>query len=295
MKPYFFTGLVLALACASTASADVIVFSNTTTDLLEAQVYSASGYTQIGDILTLGGVARALTDATFQFYNDANAGTFEATLQFWNVVAPDDIGDNPVGAQIGSNYTVTGIEIDSGAEQNVTFTLPNLVVPDTVIATVAIGNLTGGVDPGLENYDPPTIGSSDNTTFVASNGTAFQVIGPQLDGSGNFYVELDAATPSSSTPEPATWMLLAIAAVGAFSAPVRRVLNLRRDGPQATRRSCNPPLHSNAPWRSFSPVTLSRSAFVSALPDAVHYLGVFSWICRLVNVDEIFNLRSLRG
>jgi hypothetical protein len=209
MKQHFFTALALALASASGAAASSIVYDNTATDTLNTVVFSAGPYDQIGDLVTLGGTDRSLTGATVQFYNDGAAGSFDAILRFWNPGAP-------VGAQIGGDYQVTGVAIDSGVEQNVSFSLPNLFVPDSLIATVQVLNVSGGTDPGLDLFDPPTVGSSDNTSFIVETGGSFQTASTQM-GIDNLYLSLDATTAGTGVPEPSTAMLAGILIVAAFA------------------------------------------------------------------------------
>jgi hypothetical protein len=178
------------------AALGTITYSNTTTDTLQDISYAANGFTRIGDEITLAGTDRLATSAVVQFFSDGSAGTFDATLELFNV-------GSPVGAQIGSGATVTGISVagdPNGDEVNVTFTLPNLLVPDSLIFAVSIANLSSGAAiDGLELDDPVTIGSSDPTFAVANSGSGLTTVGT-LD---NVFFELNA-TSSSAVPEPAT-------------------------------------------------------------------------------------------
>ena len=194
MNRHLFTALALALATASGATAGSIVYDNTTTDTLGTIFYSTGPYQQIGDLVTLGGTGRNLTGATVQFFNNGGAGSFDAVLRFWNRGAP-------VGLQIGSGYQVTGLAIDSGVTQNVSFSLPNLLVPESLIATVQILNASAGTDLGLDLFDPPTVGSSDNAQLIVNDGTGFSTSSVQ-PGNGNLYLVLD--TVATTTPEPST-------------------------------------------------------------------------------------------
>ena len=189
--------LFVTFASVSIANAGV-VFNNTATDTGFTQVYSSLGVTQIGDTVTLGGTDRFLSSATVQFFDDAAAGTFAATLRFYNVGAP-------VGAQIGSAYTVTGQSIAANGIANVTFFGLSLTVPNNVVFTVQVSNVTGGADLGLNVFDPPTVGSASNSTFIDSiDGTTFATRNAAA-GQGNFYLQLN------TVPEPSA---LAIAALG---------------------------------------------------------------------------------
>jgi len=179
-----------------------IVYSNTTADTGDTLVYAANGFTQIGDQIQLAGTARVATSATVQFFSDGLAGTFDATLRLFNV-------GSPVGAQIGPNFIQTGIAAPANDVLNVTFTLPNILVPDSLIFTVSVANLSAGVDiAGVDMFEPPFPGSSDNTFAIANNGSGFVQTGTQNE---NVFFELQA-----NTPEPSTFVLGAAAVLLAW-------------------------------------------------------------------------------
>lgn len=196
MKQHFFTILALAFASASSATASSIVYNNTTTDTNNTVVFSAGPYDQIGDLITLGGTDRSLISATVQFFNGGTAGSFDAILRFWNP-------DAPVGAQIGDDYRLNGVAIESNAALNVSFSLPNLTVPGSLIATLQLLNVSAGTDPGLDLFDSPTVGSSDHNSFIVGTGGSFQNASTGA-GIDNLYLALDATTVGSGIPEPST-------------------------------------------------------------------------------------------
>jgi hypothetical protein len=192
-----------------------IVYDNTTTDTLNTIVYSAGPYDQIGDHVTLAGTDRSLTSATVQFFNDGNPGSFDAILRFWNPGAP-------VGTQIGGDYQVTGVDIENDVELNVSFSLPDLSVPESLIATVQILNVSDGTDPGLDLFDPPTVGSSDNNSFIVESDGSFQTASTGL-GIDNLYLSLDATTVDTAAPEPSTAAMMgSILILAAFARQSRR-------------------------------------------------------------------------
>jgi|SRR5665213_4261185 len=204
MKRHIFTALALAFAAVSGATAGSIVYDNTTTDKLEDVLYSIGPYTQIGDQVTLGGLDRALTDASVQFFNEGGSGgTFDAVLRFWN---PGTDAGTPVGAQIGGDYEVDGLAIDTFSPLTASFSIPNLTVPDTVVATVEILSASAGIDLGLELYDSPTIGSSNNDSYIVNDGTSFQTA-RTLTNSDNIYLQLSATTSGPAAPEPSTGVM----------------------------------------------------------------------------------------
>jgi hypothetical protein len=193
-----FLSLIVATCSFPVITVGSTVYSNVTTDTFDTAGYSFNNATQIGDEITLAGTDRLATDATVQFFSDGSAGTFDATLELFSVIA----GSPPVGTQIGTDFVVAGIGApgDAGGDEvNVTFTLPNLLVPDNLIFLVSVRNLGAGVDIlGVDMYEPPTIGSSDPNFAIAAEGGSFvQVVTADED----VFFQLDA-TSSASTPEP---------------------------------------------------------------------------------------------
>jgi hypothetical protein len=183
------------------------IYQNTTTDTGDTISYTANGFSQIGDELQLAGTDRLATLARVQFFNDGLAGTFDATLKFFSL-------GEPVGAQIGTDYIMSGISAPLDDVLNVNFTLPSLLVPNNLIFTVSVSNESEGVDiVGLDMFEPPTVGSSDNTFAIAFNGQSFV----QAPTAGeNVFFELDAVSPTG-TPEPATFPIaLFFTAAGFF-------------------------------------------------------------------------------
>jgi hypothetical protein len=206
---------VLAFSLPLTALAGTIVYSNTTTDTGDTLSYAANGFTQIGDQITLSGTDRLATSATVQFYSDGSAGTFDATLRFF------DVG-SPVGVQIGSDFTMTGISAPSNNVFDVAFTLPDLLVPDNLIFTLQVSNFSSGVDiNGLDMFEPPTIGLSDNTFAIANDGSGFLQTPTSAE---NVFFELDATQPAT-VPEPGP--------AGLTGSALLAILLLRRRAPRS--------------------------------------------------------------
>jgi hypothetical protein len=214
MKTPLFAALALALSSAGSSWAG-IVYNNTTTDTLFTYSYSVGPFSQIGDSITLGGTDRTLTSAAIQFFNGSDlGGTFSATLSFWNV-------GSPVGSQLGSSYVLNGLSINGLGVLTVNFGTLNLTVPDNIIFTVGISNVTAGIDLGLNAFQPPTVGSSNSSQFITgvTSGlvTNFST-GTTNPGEGNLYLQLDA----TSIPEPSTITMSAGAAALALLAARKR-------------------------------------------------------------------------
>jgi hypothetical protein len=199
MKSNFFPILAFALASAGSSLA-MPVYDNTTTDALVTFFYSTGPYTRIGDTVTLGGTDRLLSDASVQFYNNGAAGTFSATFTLWAVGAP-------VGSQIGSSFLRSGLSIGAQDSLTVNFTNLNVMVPDELVFTVAISDLSStSLELGLNAFQPPTVGSSDSTAIILGNASTFSTGSPIQSGQGNLYLRLEA----TAIPEPATVTTLSV-------------------------------------------------------------------------------------
>jgi len=182
------------------------IYQNNTTDLANSIQYSFFGYTAIGDQVTLGGTDRLATQASTQFFNfDSKSTTFDATLSLYSVGS----GGSVLGSLLGT-FTVNGVSI-TGFDSNdptsglatVSFLNLNTVVPDSVIFVLSVANLSSGTaDLGLELYDPPTIGSSDNAFYISGIGGTYSSTATD-PGFGNPNFALTASA-SAATPEPAT-------------------------------------------------------------------------------------------
>src|SRR4051794_15906270 len=151
--------LALSLLLSSQSFA-TIVYSNTTTDTGDTLVYQANGFTQIGDQVHLAGTDRLATLATVQLFNSGTAGTINTTFRLFNVGLP-------VGTQIGSDFVLTGVAAPAADIFNVSFSLPNLLVPDDLIFTVQVDSSSSGVQLlGVDMFEPPTIGSSNGSFAI---------------------------------------------------------------------------------------------------------------------------------
>src|ERR1700724_2880379 len=105
--------LTALVVFGSVAAWATTIYSNATTDTLNTVFFSVGPYSELGDQIHLGGTDRLATMATGQFFNNGTNpnATFDATLRFYQVSAP-------VGAQIGSNFVLTGISAPAGGVFN---------------------------------------------------------------------------------------------------------------------------------------------------------------------------------
>lgn len=185
----------LAVLFTSAVFANKAVYLNTTTDTGNTLTYASFGYTQLGDQISLAGTDRLAVLAIAQLFNSGTAGTVDLTLRLFDLGAP-------VGTQIGPDFvrtavTVPGVDDPEGGVFNVNFNLPNVLVPDNLIFTLSFANASAGVDLGVNMFEPPTVGTSDNTLAIGNDGTSFVTINTLNE---NVFFELDA----TSLPEPGT-------------------------------------------------------------------------------------------
>jgi hypothetical protein len=205
MKQNILLAGVLTILCSVGALATT-VYSNTATDTLNTSFFSSGPYLGLGDQILLAPGDRLTTDATVQFFNNGSSGTFDAILRLYQV-------GSPVGAQIGTDFLATGISAPSLGVFNVVFDTGSTLVPDELVFVVFLSNVSSGVDLGLNMFEPPTIGSSDNT-FAMANGGSFTQL---LTQNENVFFELNA-----STPEPGAFGMVGGGMIAAFLAVRRR-------------------------------------------------------------------------
>jgi MYXO-CTERM domain-containing protein len=192
--------LFSALPClfALVPAYGIPVYNNTVTDTQSTLPYGFTTSTQLGDRILLAGTERYATLATVQFFNIGASGSFDAALRLFNI-------GSPVGSQLGSTYTVTGISALANDAVNVSFSFPNLLVPNELIFTVSVANESGVTIFGVDMFEPPVVGSSDNTFAIGFDGSSFNKISTQSE---NVFFALDA---SATSPEPSTLALAAAA------------------------------------------------------------------------------------
>jgi hypothetical protein len=189
------TLLILAFT-ASLSPAATIVYDNSSGDTGNSIMYAADGYTEIGDRILLGGLARSITEAQIQMFNGGQAGTFDANLHFRYL-------DTPVGTVFGT-FSLVGINADGVF--TVTFSTGGILVPDEFVFLVEVLNPSAGVDLGLNLFNPPALGSSSNSSFIERQGSSYSsVTAPD----GNFYFVL-TADDEAGIPEPASVALMGV-------------------------------------------------------------------------------------
>lgn len=175
--------------------------TTTTTDTLNTLLYSVGPYSGIGDQIHLIAAGSA-TQALVQLFNAGGAGTFDAVLRLYEVGAP-------VGAQIGVDVTLSSVTSVGLDIIDLTFPLGGLAVPQDLIFVVSVANTTVALDLGLNLFEPPTVGTSDNTFLIVDNGGFAQL----TSDDENVYFQVNGTPITAAVPEPATLGLLGLGLV----------------------------------------------------------------------------------
>ena len=190
---------LLALGFAPMAEGDILLYNNTTSDTGDTVLYSAGPYSALGDQIQLVSAGTA-NQAEMELYNNGVAGTFDAELDLF-------AAGSPVGAQLGS-FDLTGIASVGSDVLDLTFNLGGVTVPQNLVFTVTINKASPNMDLGLDMFEPPTVGSSDNSFMIAATGgTTFFQIGTNSE---NVYFLLSgqAQSNNSAAPEASSSTLL---------------------------------------------------------------------------------------
>jgi hypothetical protein len=190
--------VALLTCCTTGAWADVLLYDNTTTDTLDTVLYSVGPYIALGDQIELSSSGIA-NQAQVQLFNAGDAGTFDAELDLYNI-------GSPVGSLLGTS-TLAGISSTGSDVINLVFDLAGIAVSQDLIFLVTINNADPNLDLGVDMFEPPTVGSSDNLyMIVGTTGPVFS----QIDtNSENVYFQLSGTpTVASAAPEMPDQILL---------------------------------------------------------------------------------------
>jgi hypothetical protein len=175
-----------------------LLYDNTTTPTFDTVFYFSGPYTALGDQVELISPGTA-SQAEVELFNGGDAGTFDAELDFF------DVG-SPVGAPLGS-FDLTDISSVGSDVIDLTIDLgAGLPVPEDLIFTVSVSNMSPNMDLGVDMFEPPTVGSSDNSFMIAESGGVYSQL---VTNSENVYFQL-SGTASVSTPEASSLTLLEI-------------------------------------------------------------------------------------
>jgi len=193
-------GLSIVIGLVARAPAQSIVYDNTTTSLNENfpllpewEVNSA----EAGDEIWLGGVDRQVTELRLIFnYRGTIPGSFDALIRFREY---DEAFQGPGAAFYES--PLTQVQTTAGLHE-LTFAIPNVVVPDHFIWTIQAFNRQGSVgELGMAYFNPPTVGSSGDWLWQRG-GNEWTAYSWGADPYANFGARLTAV------PEPASFAVV---------------------------------------------------------------------------------------
>jgi hypothetical protein len=190
-----FKNLIPIMLFSAAVSQAGILYSNTSTDTGFTDSFIQNSLVEAGDQIQLTS-AGLVSSASTALYNSGSAGeALSVTLRFYNVDALENLG-----SEITSS-TLTNVSFSAGSLTPLTFSDLNTTLPQNVVWTLSY-TTSDPIALELPDYDPPTVGSSDNTTVWWDTGSGLQLTTPGFD-TENYYLELD----STDTPEPAGFVL----------------------------------------------------------------------------------------
>jgi len=174
-----------------------LLYDNTSMDTGDTLLYSVGPYIALGDQIQMVSAGNA-TQAMVQLFNNGGAGTFDAELDFFEV-------GSPVGSFLGS-ASLTGISSVGLDVLNLTFNLgAGIMLPQDLVWTVSVSNASTGMDLGVDFYEPPTVGSSDNSFMIAAtSGPSYSQL---TTNSEDVFFQV-SGTAQSSTPEASSLVLM---------------------------------------------------------------------------------------
>jgi hypothetical protein len=191
MRLHHFLGLLLLTASAGRASA--IIFDNTTNDTGFTDSFSQNNLVEAGDQIQLTAGALADTAVTSLFNSAETSGiALTVTLRLYSVDALNSLGS------LITSSTLDNVSFPATSTLQLTFPGLNVVVPQDLVWTLSF-TTQDPIALELPNFDPPTVGNSDNTTVWWDTGSGLQLTTPGFD-TENYYFQLSGDT--SATPEP---------------------------------------------------------------------------------------------
>ena len=217
MKCLCLAAATVMIAPHFTALGATVLYDNTnpSANTFDTVLYSVGPYTALGDQIQT--ISSGLGDqAAVELFNNGGAGTFDLELDLF------DVG-SPVGAELGS-FDLTGISTTGGDVLDLTFALGGLALPQNLIFALRPLNQnpadpTDPLDLGVDMFEPPDVGSSDNTFMIAeSTSLMYEALGTNSE---NVYFQL-TGTPTAGVPEPSFTGLMGLSLLGVLAYRRRR-------------------------------------------------------------------------
>jgi hypothetical protein len=203
--------LVLSATAIVPALHAEFVYNNSTGDLTTR--LSAGGF-EIADEVILGGASRIISQFDFQYYGLNFSGNETVRVRFYNNDGgsyTNSLGDVlPEYQKPFSSFYDSGLRTISGTLRSTLIyqdslgngALPDgLVLPNQFTISVTFGGIEGGETAGVDLYNPPTVGLSENDYWL--NDPANGGWQPRTNGAAvlNFGMRVQAV------PEPSIWAL----------------------------------------------------------------------------------------
>jgi hypothetical protein len=166
------------------------------------------------------------TGANVELFNNGAAGTFDVELDLHSV-------GSPVGSLLGS-FTQTGINSVGSDVIDLSFNLGGgVAVPQNLVFVVRVSNLSSNMDLGLDMFEPPTVGSSDNTFMIAESApnNFFEI----PTNNENVYFQLSGDI-ANGVPEPSSVGLMGLGLIAVGMAWMRR--GRREESRRGTQSAC---------------------------------------------------------
>lgn len=213
--------MVVALAALGSTipaslSAQVSVYDNTA-PANNLHAIHATG-DEYGDQITLApGFSREATQFDLIYYSNFNLAAGGVVRLYVNDGAP--VSGNPSPGTLlyqSAAFDIVKSDVSDpnnvlGSRVSINLKGSGLILPDNLTWTVSFSGVSGGNEAGVLVFDPPTVGGKYGDDFWKKNGPVWSLQTLANNTPGNFAAQITAI------PEPSTYALAAVGAIGWLS------------------------------------------------------------------------------